>query len=117
MGLLTAGYWPTTYWPEDYWNDDYWLEFGIGATYDIAGSAAGVSGADATLRAGNKASGIDESIVNEFRFPHVPSTLSPELALFMNELRQALESQFVGDRYIGGDLHVDGDLHLGGSQV
>lgn len=28
MGLLTAGYWPTTYWPEDYWTDDYWPDYG-----------------------------------------------------------------------------------------
>lgn len=28
MGLLTAGYFPTTYWSADYWNDDYWLQYG-----------------------------------------------------------------------------------------
>ena len=28
MGLLTAGYWPTTYWPKDYWVDDYWPDYG-----------------------------------------------------------------------------------------
>lgn len=27
MGLLAAGYWPTTYWPTNYWPDDYWPGF------------------------------------------------------------------------------------------
>ena len=27
MGLLTAGYFPTTYWAEDYWHDDYWQDY------------------------------------------------------------------------------------------
>lgn len=29
MGLLTAGYWPTTFWPKDYWTDDYWQDYGV----------------------------------------------------------------------------------------
>ena len=29
MGLLTAGYWPTTYWAKDYWPDDYWQDYGV----------------------------------------------------------------------------------------
>jgi len=28
MGLLTAGYWPTTYWSENYFADDYWADYG-----------------------------------------------------------------------------------------
>lgn len=29
MGLLVAGYWPTTYHPKDYWVQDYWPEYGV----------------------------------------------------------------------------------------
>jgi len=28
MGLLTAGYWPTTYWPSNYWPSNYWQKYG-----------------------------------------------------------------------------------------
>lgn len=40
MGLLTAGYWPSTYWAKDYWHDGYWQDYGLIAVDSTGASKA-----------------------------------------------------------------------------
>jgi hypothetical protein len=62
------------------------------------------------LRFGASALGLDEPVKNEFVYPIIPDSVSPDTANFLLELRLLIEHLSIGDNRVGGHAIIDGQV-------